>query len=111
VSGEHLKEHLDEWLFRFNRRSSRSWGLLFYRILQLGVGHSGIPYAELIADPADQPQRPPPIHGCGGSPPHTPHSRMSTPTGPGARSNSAELHTQKSTYAVADVLRVFEAQV
>ena len=36
-------------MFRFNRCSSRSRGWLFYRILQLGVGHPGITYVELIA--------------------------------------------------------------
>ena len=33
VSREHLNYYLDEFTFRFNRRSSRSRGLLFYRLL------------------------------------------------------------------------------
>ena len=36
---EHLAEYLDEFVFRFNRRTSRSRGLVFMRILQLAVGH------------------------------------------------------------------------
>lgn len=34
VSREHLNYYLDEFTFRFNRRSSRSKGLLFHRLLQ-----------------------------------------------------------------------------
>ena len=38
VSHEHLACYLDEYTFRFNRRTSRSRGLLFYRLLQNAVG-------------------------------------------------------------------------
>ena len=37
VSREHLDYYLDEYAFRFNRRGSRSRGLLFYRLLQQAV--------------------------------------------------------------------------
>ncbi len=37
VSREHLDYYLDEYTFRFNRRSSRSRGLLFYRLLEQAV--------------------------------------------------------------------------
>ena len=37
VSREHLNYYLDEYTFRFNRRGSRSRGLLFYRLLQQAV--------------------------------------------------------------------------
>lgn len=37
VSHEHLGYYLDEYTFRFNRRTSRSRGLLFYRLLQNAV--------------------------------------------------------------------------
>ncbi len=37
VSREHLNYYLDEYTFRFNRRSSRSRGLLFYRLLEQAV--------------------------------------------------------------------------
>lgn len=37
VSGKHLDYYLDEYTFRFNRRSSRSRGLLFYRLMQQAV--------------------------------------------------------------------------
>jgi hypothetical protein len=33
-------KHIDEWVFRLNWRNSRSRGLLFYRVLELAVGHS-----------------------------------------------------------------------
>lgn len=37
VSPKHLDYYLDEFTFRFNRRTSRSRGLLFYRLLQQAV--------------------------------------------------------------------------
>jgi transposase-like protein len=37
VSREHLDYYLDEFTFRFNRRNSRSRGLLFYRLLEGAV--------------------------------------------------------------------------
>ena len=37
VSPEHLPAYLDEWVFRFNRRRSRSRGLLFYRLMSQAV--------------------------------------------------------------------------
>ena len=37
VSRKHLNYYLDEYTFRFNRRSSRSRGLLFYRLLEQAV--------------------------------------------------------------------------
>lgn len=42
VSHEHLDYYLDEFTFRFNRRRSRSRGLLFYRLLEQAVqtGHT-----------------------------------------------------------------------
>ncbi|HOX01672.1 MAG TPA: IS1595 family transposase [Candidatus Paceibacterota bacterium] len=37
VSSKHLDYYLDEYTFRFNRRASRSRGLLFYRLMQQAV--------------------------------------------------------------------------
>lgn len=37
VSPHHLDYYLDEFTFRFNRRTSRSRGLLFYRLIQQAV--------------------------------------------------------------------------
>lgn len=36
-SSKHLDYYLDEYTFRFNRRTSRSRGMLFYRLLQQAV--------------------------------------------------------------------------
>jgi hypothetical protein len=49
VRGEHLPGYLDEFCFRFNRRRSRSRGLVFYRVLQLAIGHDPVRYQQLIA--------------------------------------------------------------
>jgi hypothetical protein len=37
MSAEHLDYYLDEFTFRFNRRTSRARGLLFYRLAQQAV--------------------------------------------------------------------------
>jgi transposase-like protein len=49
VSGKHLDYYLDEFAFRFNRRSSRARGLLFYRLLQQAVEVSPTSYRGIVA--------------------------------------------------------------
>jgi transposase-like protein len=49
VGMSHLDYYLDEFTFRFNRRSSRSRGLLFYRLLEQTVGEPPAPYKQLIS--------------------------------------------------------------
>ena len=34
VETKHLQAYLDEYVFRFNRRTSKKRGLLFYRLLE-----------------------------------------------------------------------------
>lgn len=48
VSARHLDYYLDEYTFRFNRRTSRSRGLLFYRLLEQAVQVDPVPYAKMI---------------------------------------------------------------
>ena len=48
VEAAHLPSYLDEFVFRFNRRRSRSRGMLFYRVLELAVGHGPVRYQDLI---------------------------------------------------------------
>jgi transposase-like protein len=48
VSHEHLDYYLDEFTFRFNRRTSRHRGKLFYRLLQQAVAADPSPYREMI---------------------------------------------------------------
>ena len=48
VSPEHLNGYLDEFTFRFNRRTSRSRGKLFYRLLQNAMAVEPAPYKEII---------------------------------------------------------------
>jgi transposase-like protein len=55
VDEAHLPSYFNEFVFRFNRRSSRSRGLVFYRVLQLAVGHDPVRYRDLIADPKPRP--------------------------------------------------------
>ena len=48
VSTDHLDYYLDEFTFRFNRRTSRSRGKLFYRLLQQAVQIAPTPYRQII---------------------------------------------------------------
>jgi transposase-like protein len=68
VDEAHLASYLDEFVFRFNRRRSRSRGLVFYRVLQLAVTHEPVRYRDLIAKP-----RP------GARPPHPPPTTRGSP--------------------------------
>jgi transposase-like protein len=47
VSREHLDYYLDEFTFRFNRRTSRYRGKLFYRLLQNAVAIDPAPFETL----------------------------------------------------------------
>jgi transposase-like protein len=68
IDDAHLPDYLDEFVFRFNRRRSRSRGLLFYRVLQLAVDHDPVRYRDLIAQPQPE-QRPRKPPGARGHPP------------------------------------------
>lgn len=48
VQAEHLDYYLDEFTFRFNRRTSLSRGKLFYRLLEQAVQVEPCPYKSLI---------------------------------------------------------------
>ena len=48
ASARHLDYYLDEYTFRFKRRSSRSRGLLFYRLLEQAVETSPTSYAKMV---------------------------------------------------------------
>src|SRR5260370_935816 len=57
-----------EFVFRFNRRRSRSRGLLFYRVLELAIAHDPVRYRSLVASPKPKARRPAPP-GQRGQPP------------------------------------------
>src|SRR6266851_4486942 len=44
----HLPYYLDEFTFRFNRRTSRYRGLLFHRLVQQAVAVAPVPYRRLV---------------------------------------------------------------
>jgi transposase-like protein len=48
IAPRHLDYYLDEFTFRFNRRSSASRGKLFYRLAQQAVQVSPVPYQRLV---------------------------------------------------------------
>jgi len=48
IGSNHLDYYLDEFTFRFNRRTSRSRGLLFYRLMQQSVATAPTRYRDLV---------------------------------------------------------------
>jgi len=65
VDDAHLASYLNEFVFRFNRRRSRSRGMVFYRVLELAVAHDPVRYHDLIVTrrPRKAPPTPPRTHG------------------------------------------------
>jgi len=65
VGDAHLIHYLNEFVFRFNRRQSRSRGMLFYRVLELAIKHGPVRYRDLIATrrPRSVPPVPPRTRG------------------------------------------------
>jgi transposase-like protein len=57
VRPSHLDYYLDEFTFRFNRRTSRSRGKLFYRLLQQAVAVSPVPAGTIRGGSSSTPSR------------------------------------------------------
>jgi hypothetical protein len=87
VAYEDLPSYLNEFVFRFNRRTSRSRGLLFYRVLELAVSHDRSVIARSLptrAPAASRPCHPRPaaaLQACSGL----------ALSGPGAAATGTEL--------------------
>jgi transposase-like protein len=47
ISAKHLQAYLDEFVFRFNRRTSAKRGLLFYRLLETAMVTPPATYSEI----------------------------------------------------------------
>ena len=45
---KHLDYYLDEYTFRFNRRTSGSRGMLFYRLMEQAVMTVSLPYRQIV---------------------------------------------------------------
>ncbi|MCA3210850.1 MAG: transposase, partial [Burkholderiales bacterium] len=65
IDQAHLHEYLNEFVFRFNRRHSRSRGMVFYRVIELAVRHAPVRYADITAGhrPRKTPPTPPSSRG------------------------------------------------
>jgi transposase-like protein len=59
VAPAHMQAYLDEFTFRFNRRRSRSRGMLFYRLLEQAVHSDPRTYRSLVAQAGLSTRRPP----------------------------------------------------
>ena len=78
VDEAHLAAYLNEFVFRFNRRRSRSRGLVFHRVLELAVTHEPVRYREIVANPSPArsgAHRPEPVAGHPASSGRTPGAR------------------------------------
>jgi transposase-like protein len=62
VSHKHLDYYLDEFTFRFNRRTSRHRGKLFFRLVQQAAAGEPRPYRSLICGHQQQIPKPRPQH-------------------------------------------------
>ncbi len=78
VDDTHLQSYLNEFCFRFNRRRSRSRGLVFYRLLELAAGHDPVRYRDLVARPKPK-AKPPAPPGQRGHPPSIERPRAARP--------------------------------
>jgi transposase-like protein len=67
VDEAHLPAYLNEFVFRFNRRRSRSRGMVFYRVMELATGHTPVRYRDLLAASRPRTGQVPP--GTRGKPP------------------------------------------
>jgi ISXO2-like transposase domain len=65
LSYQHMPYYLDEFTFRFNRRTSHSRGMMFYRVLQLAVGHDPVRYRDLVQHPRPRDPSPTPPGATG----------------------------------------------
>ena len=66
VEEAHLQGYLDELVLRFNRRRSRSRGLVFCRLLELAPGHDPVRYRNIVGK---RPRKIPPTPPAGGGHP------------------------------------------
>jgi len=56
IRPSHLDYYLDEFTFRFNRRTSRFRGKLFYRLAQQAVAVGPVPQSEIRSGATEQPE-------------------------------------------------------
>ena len=48
LAAAHLQSYLEEFTFRFNRRTSRHRGKLFFRLLEQAVHVDPVPYGAMV---------------------------------------------------------------
>ena len=53
ASGKYLEYYLDEYTFRFNRRTAGFRGLLIYRLMQQAVVENPVSYRQIVSNHDD----------------------------------------------------------
>ena len=81
VEDTRLQSYLNEFCFHFNRRRSRSRGLVLDRVLELAVGRDPVRYRDLVAEPKHK-AKPPAAPAQPGHPPSIERPRRPGPGGP-----------------------------
>lgn len=100
VDETHLQSYLNEYVFRYNRRRSRSRGLVFYRVLELAVAHDPVRYRDLIVDPQRKPAPPTPPRRRG-HPPSMDRPRAARPWRASSIRGSGQMNTPKTLHLCA----------
>ena len=65
LEADHLSAYLNEFCFRFNRRHSRSRGMLFFRLMELAIAAPPVTYRSLVVNPTSKKTTPSPPLGRG----------------------------------------------
>ena len=104
VEDTHLQSYLNEFCFRFNRRRSRSRGLVFYRVLELAVSHDPVRYRNLVAHPRPK-AKPPTAPARPGHPPSVERPRAARPWRTALPGIVRSAEYPKADYAEFGVMR------
>lgn len=62
-TADHIQSYLDEFVFRYNRRTSRQRGLLFYRLLEAAAIGDPVAYRDLVANSKKKKKKPKGVKG------------------------------------------------
>lgn len=71
IGADHIQAYLNEFAFRFNRRTSQAPGMVFYRLMELAAQAEPVTYRELVKNPQTRPPTQRQAHAVRHVPPRT----------------------------------------